>query len=126
MPHLYSPEHIEKAGYSAAKLLENVSNRDSNAMYGGGDDGDNHPNGQTHESLLERIKDLQVPIGLVSRRYAPSGKCEETDYVTVLDKHIFDNLETMIFKGNGKGSKETRKNLNGKDSKRTRKNRKEH
>jgi hypothetical protein len=122
MPHLYSPEHIEKAGYSAAKLLENVSNRDSNAMYGGGD------NNQTHESLLERIKDLQVPIGLVSRRYVPSGKCEETDYVTVLDKHIFDNLETMIFKGNskGKGSKDTHKNLNGKDSKRTRKNRKEH
>lgn len=117
MPHLYSPEHIEKAGYSAAKLLENVSNRDSNAMYGGGD-------GHAHESLLERIKDLHVPIGLVSRRYAPSGKCEETDYVTVLDKHIFDNLETMIFKG--KGSKDTRKNLNGKDSKRTQKNRKEH
>ena len=123
MPHLYSPEHIEKAGYSAAKLLENVSNRDSNGMYGGGD-------GHVNESLLERIKDLQVPIGLVSRRYVPSGKCEENDYVTVLDKHIFDNLETMIFKGNGKGkgkgSKDTRKNLNGKDSKRTRKNRKEH
>ena len=116
MPHLYSPEHIEKAGYSAAKLLENVSNRNSDAMYGGGD-------GQSHESLLERIKDLQVPIGLVSRRYTPSGKCEETDYVTVLDKHIFDNLETMIFKG--KGSKDTRKNLGTKDNK-TRKTRKEH
>lgn len=117
MPHLYSPEHIEKAGYSAAKLLENVSNRNSNAMYGGGDDG------HVHESLLERIKDLQVPIGLVSRRYVPSGKCEETDYVTVLDKHIFDNLETMIFK---RSSKDTRKNLETKDIKRTRKNRKEH
>jgi hypothetical protein len=114
MPHLYSPEHIEKSGYSAAKLLENVSNKGSDAMYGGGD-------GHTHESLLERIKDLQVPIGLVSRRYVPSGKCEETDYVTVLDKHIFDNLETMIFKG--KGSKDTRKNLGLKDNK-TRKNRK--
>jgi hypothetical protein len=115
MPHLYSPEHIEKAGYSAAKLLENVSNKGLNAMYGGGV--------QTHESLLERIKDLHVPIGLVSRRYTPSGKCEETDYVTVLDKHIFDNLETMIFKG--KGSKDTRKNLGTKDNK-TRKTRKEH
>jgi hypothetical protein len=122
MPHLYSPEHIEKAGYSAAKLLENVSNRNYDAMYGG-DDGHVHPKGQTHESLLERIKDLQVPIGLVSRRYVPSGKCEETDYVTVLDKHIFDNLETMIFK---RSSKDTRKNLGTKDSKRTRKNRKEH
>ena len=115
MPHMYSPEHIEKAGYSAAKLLENVSNRNSNAMYGG--------SVQTHESLLERIKDLQVPIGLVSRRYVPSGKCEENDYISVLDKHIFDNLETMIFKG--KGSKDTRKNLETKDNK-TRKNRKEH
>jgi hypothetical protein len=94
--------------------LENVSNKGSDAMYGGGD-------WHTHESLLERIKDLQVPIGLVSRRYVPSGKCEETDYVTVLDKHIFDNLETMIFKG--KGSKDTRKNLGLKDNK-TRKNRK--
>jgi hypothetical protein len=112
---MYSPEHIEKAGYSAAKLLENVSNRNYDAMYGGSN--------QTHESLLERIKDLQVPIGLVSRRYVPSGKCEETDYVTVLDKHIFDNLETMIFK---RSSKDTRKNLGTKDSKRTRKNRKEH
>ncbi len=111
---MYSPEHIEKAGYSAAKLLENVSNRDSNAMYGG--------DGRAHESLLERIKDLQVPIGLVSRRYTPSGKCEETDYVTVLDKHIFDNLEKMIFK---RSSKDTRKNLGAKDNK-TRKNRKEH
>jgi hypothetical protein len=37
MPHLYSPEHIEKSGYSAAKLLENVSNKGSDAMYGGGD-----------------------------------------------------------------------------------------
>ena len=116
MPHMYSPEHIEKAGYSAAKLLENVSNRNYDAMYGGG-------YGDNHESLLERIKDLQVPIGLVSRRYTPSGKCEETDYVTVLDKHIFDNLETMIFK---RSSKDTRKNLDNKDSKRTRKNRKEH
>ena len=114
MPHLYSPEHIEKAGYSAAKLLENVSNRNSNAMYGG--------SVQTHESLLERIKDLQVPIGLVSRRYVPSGKCEENDYISVLDKHIFDNLETMIFK---RSSKDTRKNLETKDNK-TRKNRKEH
>jgi hypothetical protein len=113
---MYSPEHIEKAGYSAAKLLENVSNRNYDAMYGGSRDV------QTHDSLLERIKDLQVPIGLVSRRYVPSGKCEETDYVTVLDKHIFDNLETMIFK---KSSKDTRKNLSTKDNK-TRKNRKEH
>lgn len=107
---MYLPEHIEtratememKGGYSAAKLLEHDKDRDKDTMMGGSPFGKN-------ESLLERIRDLHVPLGLVSRRYPPSGKRgDERDADTWLPTNIFDKLETMIFKSK---SKNTRKNL---------------
>ena len=120
--YMYSPEHIEtrandmemKGGYSAAKLLENGKTQEKDTMFGGGSTGKN-------ESLLERIRDLHVPLGLVSRRYPPCAKRgDERDADTWLPTDIFDKLETMIFKSK---SKDTRKNLaKGKTAQRTLKN----
>jgi len=117
MPNMYLPEHIEtrtnenemKGGYSAAKLLEHDKSNDT--MMGGGPFGKN-------ESLLERIRDLHVPLGLVSRRYPPCAKRgDERDADTWLPTDIFEKLETMIFKSK---SKDTRKNLvKGKPPQRT-------
>jgi hypothetical protein len=119
---MYSPEHIEtrtndyemKGGYSATKLLERNSDKNKDTMFGGSPVGKN-------ESLLERIRDLHVPLGLVSRRYPPCAKRgEERDADTWLPTDIFDKLETMIFKSK---SKDTRKNLvKGKPAQRTLKN----
>ena len=116
MPHMYLPEHIEtratememKGGYSAVKLLEHDKSNDT--MMGGSPFGKN-------ESLMERIRDLHVPLGLVSRRYPPSGKRgDESDADTWLPTDIFDKLETMIFKSK---SKDTRKKMVGKPAQRT-------
>lgn len=117
--YMYLPEHIEtranenemKGGYSAAKLLEHDKDRDT--MMGGSPAG-THKN----DSLLERIRDLHVPLGLVSRRYPPCAKRgDERDADTWLPTDIFEKLETMIFKSK---SKDTRKNLvKGKPPQRT-------
>ena len=116
---MYLPEHIEtrandmemKGGYSATKLLERDKERDT--IFGGSAAG-THKN----ESLMERIRDLHVPLGLVSRRYPPCAKRgDERDADTWLPTDIFDKLETMIFKSK---SKDTRKNpVKGKPAQRT-------
>jgi hypothetical protein len=123
---MYSPEHIEtrtnenemKGGYSAAKLLERDSDKDRDTMFGGGS---TNIGAHKNESLMERIRDLHVPLGLVSRRYAPCIKRgEERDADTWLPTDIFDKLESLIFKSK---SKDTRKNLaKGKSAQRTLKN----
>ena len=124
---MYLPEHIEtrvnememKGGYSAAKLLEHDSEKSKDTMFGGGaaGTGTHHKN----ESLLERIRDLHVPLGLVSRRYPPSGKRgEESDADTWLPTETFEKLESLIFKSK---SKDTRKRMvAGKPAQRTLKN----
>lgn len=119
---MYLPEHIEtrvnememKGGYSAAKLLEHDSEKSKDTMFGGSPFGKN-------ESLLERIRDLHVPLGLVSRRYPPSGKRgEESDADTWLPTETFEKLESLIFKSK---SKDTRKRMvAGKPAQRTLKN----
>ena len=121
---MYLPEHIEtrtnenemKGGYSATKLLERDKDRDT--MFGGSPEdsrfqrnlgSSTNIGADKNESLLERIRDLHVPLGLVSRRYPPSAKRgDERDADTWLPTDIFDKLETMIFKSK---SKDTRKNL---------------
>lgn len=132
---MYSPEHIEtranenemKGGYSAAKLLERDKERDKDTMMGGSPEdsrfqrnlgSSTNIGADKNESLLERIRDLHVPLGLVSRRYPPCAKRgEERDADTWLPTDIFDKLETMIFKSK---SKDTRKNLvKGKPPQRT-------
>jgi hypothetical protein len=124
MSHMYLPEHIEtrandiemKGGYSAVKLLENRRTPEQDTMFGGaaGTAGTLGKN----ESLLERIRDLHVPLGLVSRRYPPSGKRgDESDADTWLPTDIFDKLESLIFKSK---SKDTRKRMvAGKSAQRT-------
>ena len=119
---MYLPEHIEtrtnenemKGGYSAAKLLENGKTQEKDTIFGGSPFGKN-------ESLMERIRDLHVPLGLVSRRYLPCAKRgDERDADTWLPTDIFDKLESLIFKSK---SKDTRKNLvKGKPAQRTLKN----
>lgn len=110
----YSPEHIEtnineyeaKGGYSVAKLLE-LQRSDSGeaTMTGGGATG----GGAT---LMDKIRDLHIPIGLVSRRYLPkdsrhTDRNDDCD-VTCLGAHIFEELESMIFR---KDNRDTRKNI---------------
>lgn len=122
MTHLYNPEHIEtrfisdeekydaKGGYSAAKLLEN----NSFIIKGGGG----------AASLMERLKNLYIPLGLVSRRYPPKiHHSVEKSEDKCLDPTIFKELETLIFSNKMK-TKDTRKNENHGDLNFTRKHRK--
>ena len=103
----YSPENIEtyeaKGGYSATKLLAQSLNTD-NSMVGGA-------TSNAHESLFEKLQHLQVPLGLVSRRY-PSTVRKHTDAddteTKLIDSKIFEELESMIFHNKQKG---TRKNM---------------
>jgi hypothetical protein len=101
----YSPEHIEtrvneyeaKGGYSAAKLLENQRH---GTMVGGAAS-------NTNDSLFDKLRNLQVPLGLVSRRY-PSKARHNNEDATFLDSKIFEELESMIFHNKKTG---TRKNV---------------
>jgi hypothetical protein len=97
----YTPEHIEtshfdndyeekhesKGGYSVAKLLEQ---RGGQIGGGGG-------------SLMARIKDLYIPVGLVTRHYptpiqkrteTTKGKCISEDLMTKLEDLIYKNKST--------------------------------
>ena len=106
----YSPEHIEtrvneyeaKGGYSAAKLLENQRH---GTMVGGAAS-------NTHDSLFDKLRNLQVPLGLVSRRYPSKARHNNTDTddkeTAFLDSKIFEELESMIFHNKKTG---TRKNV---------------
>lgn len=103
----YTPEHIEtshfendyeethesKGGYSVAKLLEQ---RGGQGMSGGGG---------SSESLMLRIKDLYIPIGLVTQHYptpikkrneTTKGKCITEDLMTKLEDLIYKNKSTEI------------------------------
>ncbi len=109
----YSPEHIEtgvhdyeaKGGYSATKLLKQ-SMQQNDSMVGGAGEARN-----VSESLFEKLQHLQVPLGLVSRRY-PSNVRRHTDVddkdTEFLDSKIFEELEAMIFHSK---NRETRKNV---------------
>lgn len=109
----YSPEHIEtgvhdyeaKGGYSATKLLKQ-SMQQNDSMVGGAGEASN-----VSESLFEKLQHLQVPLGLVSRRY-PSNVRRHTDVddkdTEFLDSKIFEELEAMIFHSK---NRETRKNV---------------
>ena len=109
MVHTYSPEHIEtrnndnyaKGGYSAKTLLEVQGAH----MIGGAE-----KTTGSHESLMDRLKDLYIPLGLVSRRYpsAAQRRHEEKTSDACLDSNIYDQLELLIFKSKNTG---TRKNL---------------
>lgn len=103
----YTPEHIEtshfendyqethesKGGYSVAKLLE---------QRGGGIAGQI---GGSSESLMSHIKDLYIPIGLVTRHYPnpiqrrkemTSDKCISEDIMTELENLIYKNKSTEV------------------------------
>ena len=111
----YSPEHIEtgvhdyeaKGGYSATKLLKQ-SMQQNDSMVGGAGTGEAS---NVSESLFEKLQHLQVPLGLVSRRY-PSNVRRHTDIddkdTEFLDSKIFEELEAMIFHSK---NRETRKNV---------------
>lgn len=104
----YSPEHIEtsvndyeaKGGYSAAKLLESQRH---GTMVGGAAI-------NTHDSLFDKLRNLQVPLGLVSRRY-PSKARHNTDMddkeTAFLDSKIFEELESMIFHNKKTGTRKS-------------------
>ena len=94
----YTPEHIEtshfendyeethesKGGYSVAKLLEQRG-----GQIGGG----------SSESLMSRIKDLYIPIGLVTRHYpTPIQKRNETTNVKCISEDMIKKLEDLIYK----------------------------
>lgn len=96
----YTPEHIEtshfendyeerhesKGGYSVAKLLEQ---RGGIAGQIGG----------SSESLTSRIKDLYIPVGLVTRHYpTPIKKRNETTNMKCISEDLMTKLEDLIYK----------------------------
>ena len=104
----YTPEHIEtshfendyqethesKGGYSVAKLLEQRGGQMGGSVGGG-----------SSESLMSRIKDLYIPVGLVTRHYPnpiqrrkemTNGKCISDDIMTELENLIYKNKSTEI------------------------------
>jgi hypothetical protein len=105
----YSPEHIEtsvheyevKGGYSAAKLLESQMH---GTMVGGAAS-------NTHDTLLDKLKHLQVPLGLVFRRYTSKTRHNNTDTddneTVFLDSKIFEELESMIFHNKKTGTRKS-------------------
>lgn len=120
---MYTPEHIEtshfendyqethesKGGYSVAKLLEQ----------GGGQIG-----GGSSESLMSRIKDLYIPIGLVTRHYpTPIKKRNETTKGKCISEDLMTKLEDLIYKNKSTENK-TMKNEKHEETKYTRKHRK--
>ena len=97
----YTPEHIEtshfendyqethesKGGYSVAKLLE---------QRGGGIAGQI---GGSSESLMSHIKDLYIPVGLVTRHYpTPIKKRNETTNMKCISEDLMTKLEDLIYK----------------------------
>jgi hypothetical protein len=119
----YTPEHIEtshfendyeekhesKGGYSVAKLLEQRG-----GQIGGG----------SSESLMSRIKDLYIPIGLVTRHYpTPIKKRNETTKGKCITEDLMTKLEDLIYKNKSTENK-TMKNEKQEDNKYTRKHRK--
>ena len=134
----YTPEHIEtshfendyeerhesKGGYSVAKLLEqrgggiggslNESNERSGGSVGGG----------SSESLMSRIKDLYIPVGLVTRHYPnPITKRTETTKGKCISEDLMTKLEDLIYKNKSTENK-TMKNEKHEETKYTRKHRK--
>ena len=115
----YSPEHIEtvvhdyeaKGGYSATKLLKQSMQQNDSMVGGAGTTGYASEESNVSESLFEKLQHLQVPLGLVSRRY-PSNVRRHTDVddkdTEFLDSKIFEELEAMIFHSK---NRETRKNV---------------
>jgi hypothetical protein len=118
----YSPEHIEtvvhdyeaKGGYSATKLLKQSMQQNDSMVGGAGEaraTGTTGEESNVSESLFEKLQHLQVPLGLVSRRY-PSNVRRHTDVddkdTEFLDSKIFEELEAMIFHSK---NRETRKNV---------------
>jgi len=121
----YSPEHIEthieeynsKGGYSAAKLLESseqLKHSDNSVITGGAPAPDS--------SLMDKIRDLHIPLGLISRRYPSKFNSKRNDLcdANCLDSNIFEELESMIFH---KKRTDTRKNVNAITSSKTQRRR---
>ena len=115
----YSPEHIEtkiddteqKGGYLASRLLDNYYANSDNTIVGGGN----------KNSLIEKLQDLYVPLGLVSRRYYVNS-CDgatNDEYKGCLDSHVYEELEAMVF--NKKKNTGTRKNKDPSEMSKTRK-----
>jgi hypothetical protein len=105
----YEDKYESKGGYSVAKLLEQ-----RNGIIGGGG----------NESLMSRIKDLYIPVGLVSRQYArPINKHKDTYTGKCVSEEIINELENLIFKGKS-SEKQTKKLENHEEHNYTRKYRK--
>ena len=121
----YAPEHIEtshfendyedkyesKGGYSVAKMLEQRA-------------GDGQTGGGLSESLMSRIKDLYIPLGLVTKHYAtPITKRVEKTKGKCITEEIMTELENLIYKNKSTEVK-TRKHDKPEETNYTRKHRK--
>ena len=115
----YTPEHIEtshfendyeekhesKGGYSVAKLLEQRGGGIAGQIGGSLNESNERSvgGGGSSESLMSRIKDLYIPVGLVTRHYptpikkrteTTKGKCISEDLMTKLEDLIYKNKST--------------------------------
>lgn len=129
----YAPEHIEtsyfendyqdtyesKGGYSVAKMLEQ---RAGDGQMGGSLN--ESVGGGLSESLMSRIKDLYIPLGLVTKHYAtPISKTVEKTKGKCITEEIMTELENLIYKNKPTEIK-TRKQEKPEETKYTRKHRK--
>lgn len=95
-------EDLIKGGYSAYELLKVLEQeKRPNIITGGGVSDLVVPDG-----LKERIKDLHIPVGLVTKHYYPIvGGSYTHDVDMSIPKHIIEQLEANVFVGNKTGGK---------------------
>lgn len=109
-------KNIIRAGYSAYDLIDEKPL--SNNFIGGGII---YP-----DSLKEKLKELQVPLGLVTR-FTPNriSLIKQNGGTEMLDNSIFNKLEKEIFVENTGGKTRKNKDEEEKSSKKTQRNKKQ-
>lgn len=118
-------EKLIKGGYSAYELLKTIENEYKPSLIEGG--GIDTNSLVVSDGLKEMLKDLHIPVGLVTKHYRPIvGGHYTHDVDTPIAKNIIESLESQVFvskHSNGGSSEKTRKNDNViSDAKKTRKN----
>ncbi len=114
-------EKLIKGGYSAYELLKTIENEYKPSLIEGG--GIDINSLAVSDALKEMLKDLHIPVGLVTKHYRPIvGGHYTHDVDTPIAKNIIESLESQVFVSKHSNGG-TRKNENVNNSaKKTRKN----
>lgn len=115
-------DKLIKGGYSAYELLKTIENDYKPSLIEGG--GIDTNSIAVSDGLKEKLKDLHIPVGLVTKHYRPIvGGYYTHDVDTPIAKNIIESLESQVFVSkHSNGGSKTKKNENViVDSKKTRK-----